>query len=47
MALDKVKTEAGHKAGKTGRKGVPRADRKVAANKRRRRNDMRAAREDA
>lgn len=39
MALPKVKTEGGHKAGKTGRKSTHRADRKLAANKRRRRLD--------
>lgn len=41
MAYDKVKSEAGHKAGRTGRKSIPRADRKVAANKRRRAEDWR------
>ena len=36
MGLQKIKTEAGHKAGRTGRKSQPRAERKVAARKRRR-----------
>ena len=39
MALDKVKPEGGHKTGRTGRKSVPREDRKKAANKARRKHD--------
>ena len=39
MALKAVKTEAGHKAGRTGRKWLPRAERKDAARKVRRHND--------
>lgn len=43
MALKSVKTEAGHKAGRTGRKGLHREERKDASRKLRRRLDKLAA----
>lgn len=43
MALKKGKTEAGHKAGRTGRKSLHRDERKAGANKLRRLADRLAA----
>lgn len=45
MALKSVKVEAGHKAGRTGRKNLHREERKQAARKARRQNDKLATRE--
>jgi hypothetical protein len=43
MALKKGKTEAGHKAGRTGRKSLHRDERKDAARVARRREDKASA----